>query len=54
MNELTVIQNEQFGEMRIFMDAKDEPWFVAGRTYLAHWTKAKLYLRYLEDLMRRV
>ena len=28
MNELTVFQNEQYGEIRVVMDEKNEPWFV--------------------------
>lgn len=27
MNELAVFQNAQFGEIRIFMDENNEPWF---------------------------
>ena len=27
MNELTVFQNEQYGEIRVVMDGKNEPWF---------------------------
>ena len=34
MNELTVIENDQFGEIRIFMDENNEPWF-CGKDVLA-------------------
>lgn len=34
MNELTVFQNDQFGEIRIFMDEKKKPWF-CGKDVLA-------------------